>query len=104
MVGFRTVQFAGLQGFGSGVASLTEDGQVLGGDSSFTYIGTYTRNLESIAAAIHVKRYSSDIPGVIGMDEFDMQLTGVLQASLPVVEGVVPGTAIRLSATMTKQK
>jgi hypothetical protein len=104
MVGFWTVQFAGLQGFGSGVASLTEDGQVLGGDSSYTYIGTYTRNGDSIAGKIHVKRYSSDIPGVMGMDEFDLDLSGALQGNLLVVEGAVPGTEIRLSATMTKQK
>jgi hypothetical protein len=104
MVGFWTFQFAGLQGFASGVVTLTEDGQVLGGDSSFTYIGTYTQSGNSLTAAMHVKRYSTDIPGVLGMDEFDMNLTGVLQGSTIVVQGAVPGTEIRLSGTLTKQK
>jgi hypothetical protein len=104
MVGLWTFQFAGLQGFGSGVVPLTEDGQVLGGDSAFTYIGTYTRNGRSLAATMHVKRYSTDIPGVLGRDEFDMNLTGTLQGNIIVVQGAAPGTETRLSGTLTRQK
>jgi len=38
--GFWIVQFEGLQGGGGGVAVLTK-GQVFGGDSAYTYTGTY---------------------------------------------------------------
>ncbi len=42
MDGLWIVQFHGPQGVGGGVVVLTR-GQVLGGDSGFTYHGTYER-------------------------------------------------------------
>jgi hypothetical protein len=53
---------------------------------------------------MHVKRYSTDIPGVLGRDEFDMNLTGTLQGNIIVVQGAAPGTETRLSGTLTRQK
>jgi len=116
--GFWTVQFHGVQGFGSGVLTLM-GGQLFGGDTSFLYSGTYVAenvpqpfagegrvyasSQDSLKARVHVKRYAQGLPNVMGREEFDLELTGTVQGKTANVVGTVPGTQLRLTATLTKQ-
>jgi len=102
MQGFWTVNFRGVEGFGGGVVTL-ENGQVLGGDSCFTYIGTYTQDGGTLHGRVHVKRHAAGLSNVMGRDEFDLEITGTRTgAHSLVVAAVIPGTPLRLNGTMTK--
>jgi hypothetical protein len=116
--GFWTVQFQGIQGWGSGVLTLIGE-TLFGGDTSFLYTGTYavenvpqpsageTRihasSQDAIRARVHVKRYAPGLPNVMGRDEFDLELNGTVQGKSANVIGTVPGTQLRLAGTLTKQ-
>ncbi len=102
MEGFWTVQFQGVQGWGSGVLTLI-GGQVFGGDTSFLYTGTYTQNQNAMQARVHVARFAQGLPNVMGREEFDLELTGTVQGNAASVVGTVTGTQLRLNATMTKR-
>jgi hypothetical protein len=120
MEGFWTVQFSGVQGFGSGILVLI-GGQLFGGDTSFLYTGTYTYNRDAsqgslggpgvplpqvrsgLQARVHVKRYAPGLPNVMGQEEFDLELSGTVQGNAATVVGTVPGTQLRLNATLTKR-
>ncbi len=65
MEGFWTVQFTGIQGWGAGVVTLV-NGQVLGGDSGFMYIGPYTEKGNTMNAKIHVKQHVAGVWNVDG--------------------------------------
>ena len=88
MEGFWTLQFTGVQGWGTGTVTLA-NGLVSGGDSAFTYTGTYTQQ--------------GSTPNVMGRDEFDLDLTGTKQGNTIAATGVIPGTQFRLNGTLTKQ-
>jgi hypothetical protein len=104
MVGFWVVRFKGQQGLGAGVLTLI-NGQVFGGDSSMMYTGSYTEQGNTLHAHVHVKQHTV-IPGmqsVMGLNEFDLELNGPLQGNTIAVTGTIPGTKMRLDATLTKQ-
>lgn len=102
MEGFWTVQFNGVEGFGSGVVTLI-GGQVFGGDSGFLYTGTYTDRANVLAARIHVARYAAGMPSVMGRDQFDLELTGALNGNAIAATGSIPGTPLKFGAQLTKQ-
>ena len=54
MQGFWTIQFRGVQGFGSGVVTLI-DGDIFGGDGGYIYTGSYKTNGPTLDAQVHVK-------------------------------------------------
>jgi hypothetical protein len=77
--GLWIVQFHGPQGVGGGVVVLTR-GQVLGGDSGFTYSGTYELKDDVFKAKVHVKNFDSAIPNVVGIPgDFDLLVEGKMQ-------------------------
>ena|SRR2546421_10289603 len=76
--GLWIVQFHGPQGVGGGVVVLTK-GQVLGGDSGFTYNGSYELKDEVFKAKVLVKNFDSAIPNVLGVPgDFDLIVEGKL--------------------------
>jgi hypothetical protein len=104
MEGFWLVQFSGVQGFGAGVLTLV-NGQVFGGDSSMLYRGTYSQQGNTLNARVHVIQHTS-VPGmqsVMGRGEFDLELSGTLQGERITATGTIPGTPMRLNATLIKQ-
>lgn len=105
MEGFWTVQFTGVQGFSAGVLTLMK-GQVFGGDSNFLYRGTYSEIGDMMTARVHVRRFAgiAGVTGVMARDEFDLQITGAPDGDTITVDGVIPGTALRLAGTLTKQQ
>ena len=64
--GFWIVTFAGMEGKGGGVAVLTK-GKIFGGDSAFTYIGTYTETDGKIKADVLVQNFDALIGNVMGI-------------------------------------
>jgi len=77
--GLWIVQFHGPHGVGGGVAVLTK-GQILGGDSGFTYDGTYELKEDSLKARVAVKNFDSSIPNVLGVPgNFDLLVDGVFR-------------------------
>jgi hypothetical protein len=80
--GLWVVQFHGPQGVGGGVVVLTRGGQVLGGDSGFTYSGTYEFKDSLLKAKVAVKNFDSSVPNVLGIPgDFDLLVEGKMQGA-----------------------
>lgn len=80
--GFWIVQFEGIQGGGGGVAVLTK-GKVFGGDSGYTYSGTYQTDQATLKASVAVKNFLPGIPNVLGVvGDFDLNLTGTVEGNI----------------------
>jgi type III secretion system (T3SS) negative regulator GrlR len=80
--GFWIVQFEGVQGGGGGVAVLTK-GQVFGGDSAYTYLGTYQTEEAALKAHVVVKNFLPGIPNVLGVvGDFELSLTGTVEGTI----------------------
>jgi hypothetical protein len=101
MEGFWLVEFKGVQGFGGGAVTLV-NGKVFGGDSGFVYSGTYTNQAGSLDARIHVNRSFPGAQSVMGLEKFDLWLTGSVQGNVIRANGSVPGTPLVFQATLTK--
>lgn len=75
---------------GNGVA-VFETGRVFGGDSSMIYTGGFRLHNGTIDADINVKKYTS-VPGmasVVGLDNFNLKVTGTPDASVMSLSGYV---------------
>jgi len=102
MEGFWTVQFVGVQGWGTGVAVYI-GGHIFGGDSAVMFTGTYDRQDDNVTSQIHVKQIAPDLMNVMGRNQFDLDLSGTLDGDTLKLAGNIPGTELRLKATLTKQ-
>jgi hypothetical protein len=102
MEGFYTIQFVGVQGWGTGVAVYL-GGHVFGGDSVAMFTGTYDQQGDAVTVRIHVKQIASDLMGVMGRNEYDLELAGTLEGDKVKLTGKIPGTDLHLKATLTKQ-
>ncbi len=72
--GFWIVQFAGMEGKGGGVVVLIK-GKIFGGDSAYTYIGSYQEENESITATVKVQNFDPLMGNVLGIKgDFTLQL------------------------------
>jgi hypothetical protein len=100
--GFWIVQFEGMQGSGGGVAVLMK-GQILGGDSGYTYTGSYKLNEKSIRARVSVRNFLPGVPSLLGtVGDFELDVTGnidgdVIRGSASLVNP--PGIGIALKLT-----
>jgi hypothetical protein len=75
--GFWIVTFAGMEGKGGGVVVLMK-GKIFGGDSAFTYLGTYTEAEGKIKADVAVQNFDPLIGNVLGIKgdfKLNFQLT-----------------------------
>ena len=63
-------------GEGAGVVELSPDGKLSGGDTTFSYTGNWTQNGERFKATLVARRAAPGPPGVFGMDEIDIVVTG----------------------------
>lgn len=77
--------------FGSGVAVI-ETGKVLGGDSSFSYIGSVSVKDGIASARIHCKKYSNKIrlSSISGVDDYMLDATGPIDPSKMRLIGTSP--------------
>ncbi len=101
MEGFWTVQFKGVQGFGTGVVVYI-GGRVFGGDSAVMFTGTYDLQGDAVRIRIHVKQMVPGLMTVMGRTEYDLDLAGTLNGNMLKLAGNIPGTEDRLSATLLK--
>jgi hypothetical protein len=102
MEGFYTVQFVGVQGWGTGVA-VYMGGHVLGGDSAVMFTGTYDRQGDAVTVKLHVKQIAPGLMNTMGRNEFDLELAGKVEGDKIKLAGNIPGTEERLKATLSKQ-
>jgi hypothetical protein len=100
--GFYTVHFVGVQGWGTGVVVYI-GGRVLGGDSVAIFTGTYDLQGDAVTVRLHVKQISPDLMGVMGRSEYDLDLAGTREGDTVNLSGNIPGTDLRLKATLKKQ-
>jgi hypothetical protein len=93
--GFWVVQFAGMEGKGGGVVVMTK-GKILGGDSAFTYLGSYKEGDGKMSAEVLVQNFDPLIGNVLGIKgdftlKFDLTANGndelQGQASTPSAPG-----------------
>lgn len=77
--GLWIVRYYGPQGNDGGVVVLVR-GQVLGGDSGYTYSGTYDLKENLFTAKVLVKNFNPAIPNVLGFPgDFELLIEGKLQ-------------------------
>jgi hypothetical protein len=83
--GLWIVQYAGMEGKDGGVVVLTK-GHVLGGDSAFTYLGTYQESENGVRADVLVQNFNPSVGNVLGISgDFTLNLrvaktgNGILQ-------------------------
>lgn len=101
--GFWTLQFQGPQGLGTGVAVFV-NGKVFGGDTGYTYQGTYTENGNNITARIRVANFNPAVTSVMGVvGNFDLEIAGVLQGNTGNGTGSIPGRPGQLRLTLSKK-
>lgn len=99
--GLWTVQFVGVQGDGGGVVVFT-NGKVLGGDTGYTYIGTYSVVDNAVSAQVKVSNFMPTIPNVLGLrGDFELQIKAPLsgtsiQGSMSLVGMPGAGIAVKL--------
>ncbi len=63
-------------GEGAGIVELASDGKLRGGDSTFAYDGNWTQEGKQFRAVLSAKRVAPGPPGIFGMDEIDIIVTG----------------------------
>jgi hypothetical protein len=93
--GFWIVTFAGMEGKGGGVVVMMK-GKIFGGDSAFTYIGTYKEANGKVSADVLVQNFDPLVGNVMGIKgdfnlKFDLTANGDKelhgQASTPSAPG-----------------
>ncbi len=81
------------RGEGTGLVDLIA-GRISGRDSFFTYGGSYQVDQQRFSAMLTVKRHAEGAPGVFGLDEVEVNLTGVCNGAVATCFGTareVPG-------------
>jgi hypothetical protein len=63
-------------GEGAGVVELGPNGELSGGDTTFSYAGHWKRDGERFSATLSANRFAPGPPGVFGMDELDIVVAG----------------------------
>ena len=74
--GKYTVWFKTPVGEGAGVVAFSPDGKLSGGDTTFSYVGSWEQVGERFKASLSARRIAPGPPGVFGMDEIDIVVTG----------------------------
>jgi hypothetical protein len=106
MDGFWTAKFVTPLGSGGGVAYFTAN-EVFGGDSGFTYLGTYQVNGTEIVAKLKITPYFAGAPSVFGATSqaFDLVITGNVQGAQVSGKGtanIAPGVSFQVNLTKVK--
>jgi hypothetical protein len=100
--GLWVVQYEGLQGNGGGVAVFV-NGKILGGDTGYTYEGTYRVQGNMLTATVHVSNFLPNIPNVLGVvGDFDLQIqapvtSNIIQGAMSLVGRPGVSVAVRLT-------
>src|ERR1017187_4988152 len=99
--GLWIVQYEGLQGNGGGVAVFV-NGKILGGDTGYTYIGTYAIQNNTLSARVKVSNFLPGVPNVLGLQgDFDLEINApatdnLIQGAMALVGRPGAGIVVRL--------
>ena len=74
--GKYSVWFKTPVGEGAGVVEFCSNGSLSGGDTTFSYIGSWKQDGDRFKAALSARRIAPGPPGVFGMDEVDITVAG----------------------------
>ncbi|WP_249209533.1 hypothetical protein [Bradyrhizobium manausense] len=58
------------------MVEFSPDGKLTGGDSTFAYAGNWTQQGEFFKASLSARRVTPGPPGVFGLDEIDIVVSG----------------------------
>ena len=99
-----SVEFiSSLQGASAGVA-VFETGKVLGGDSAFTYIGTYQISAGMLKAEVAVTKYSAGVSVFGDLQKFTLRLEGAPKHDTFDVQGyVVENPNLKIGVRLTRR-
>jgi len=80
--GFWIVQYEGMQGSGGGVVMFTK-GKVFGGDTGYTYLGSYESRGNALKARVMVRNFIAGIPSVVGITgDFELSIEGTIEGDV----------------------
>jgi hypothetical protein len=74
--GKYSVWFKTPVGEGAGVVEFGPNGKLSGGDTTFAYVGNWEQVGERFKSSLSARRIAPGPPGVFGMDEIDIIVTG----------------------------
>ena len=74
------------RGEGTGIVDLA-NGKISGGDSIFTYSGSYEVDDDRFTAALTTRRHAAGPPTVFGIDEVEVTLTGTFNGRMASCSG-----------------
>lgn len=102
--GFWIVQFMGLHGNGGGVVVLNE-GKVFGGDSGYTFVGTYKEEGDKLTCLVRVSKFLGSYISVLGVEgDYDLQMvTDTHENEMNGVMSVVGMPDRQLAVKLTKR-
>lgn len=103
MAGFWIVQYEGMAGNGGGVAMFIK-GHVFGGDTGYTYLGSYDARNDLVRASINVQNYLPGVPSVVGITgDFQLEIEGrVAEAIFNGAGRVVGQQAVGVALKLTR--
>ncbi|MGX9393836.1 hypothetical protein ACWX0K_13380 [Nitrobacteraceae bacterium UC4446_H13] len=91
-------------GEGASEVELLSNGNLTGSDTNFSYTGRWTQVAGRFKVDIHAKRFAPGPPGVFGLDEIDIVVTGH-SSSEEVLSGsgfAKQAPALKLSITFSR--
>ena len=101
--GLWIVQYEGMTGNGGGVAVFIR-GKILGGDTGYTYVGSYQMQGDSLKARVMVRNFLPGVPSVLGVTgDFELNIDGTLDGDVIRGRGALPdpqqtvGIALKLT-------
>ena len=102
--GFWIVQYEGMRGSGAGVVVFIK-GRVMGGDTGYTYTGSYEIAGDTLKALISVHNFLPEIPSVLGVvGDFELRLTGKIEGDIIRATGELLNIeAVGIAVKLTKQ-
>ena len=84
--GKYTAWFRTSLGQGTGIVQLA-NGRIFGGDSFFTYGGSYEADDDRFTAVLTTRRHAAGPPTVFGLDEVEVKLTGRIKGVTAMCSG-----------------
>ena len=102
--GFWIVQYEGMQGSGGGVVIFTK-GKIFGGDTGYTYTGSYQTQGDALKAHVVVRNFLPAVPSVLGVvGDFDLDIAGKIEGDIIKATGAVPKVqAVGIALKLTKR-
>jgi hypothetical protein len=105
--GLYKVDFHTVHGTGSGVI-YAADGKLRGGNSAFAFLGSYSRNGETILAKVSTQRHNHDpsFKPLFGIDRITLTLKGIACGDMLDFEGTAlqaPGVNFKAVLTLISE-